>query len=48
MDNLKCSDCKYKEDFSLMGCVKCNSCGWGSGESMDHTNFAPILDDDEE
>ena len=41
MDNLRCSDCKYKWDFSPEGCEKCNTCGWGSGESMDHTNFEP-------
>lgn len=42
MDNLRCSDCKYKEDFTPSGCEKCNTCDWCLGISEVHTNFEPI------
>lgn len=41
-DNLQCSDCKYKEDFTPDGCLKCNTCDWGIGASGLHNNFEPI------
>ena len=47
MDYVRCSDCMYKEDFSPEGCLKCATCEWGIGISMNHTNFIPILDDSE-
>lgn len=42
MDYVSCSDCKYKWDFTPAGCEKCNTCEWGIGVSMFHTNFEPI------
>ena len=48
MDYVSCSGCRYKEDFSLEGCLKCVTCEWGIGVSMNHTNFSPLVEDDTE
>ena len=31
-----CNECKYKSDYSEMGCLKCASCKCKNGE---HTNY---------
>ena len=42
MDNLRCSDCKYKEDFTPSGCEKCNTCDWCLGISAQYYCDADI------
>lgn len=45
MDNLRCKNCKYLEDYSLDGCNKCNNCGWEHGE---HSNFEARKEDSDD